>query len=267
MTARTLRSRRAIPRRAGYTWSEDALPTEIEIRILGLLPRQALGRLASVSKSWRELATAKEMWQSLCEREWNGKMVLDETRARAVTDPRSALRSSLCEAKECLIDVATLVKLSWSFRFKKGSGWASDDPYFQGGFARTLRFMPDQTIRWEGESSWTGFTYELRRWTGFTPARSTIRVSHEHMGTFPEAIVHRHPNNWGFILNGPWTVMTSFPMCKALDHSCVSDRTLARRVEPFQWRQAHLYNASIASSEDESEDGGEDGEDESEDSE
>ena len=98
-----------------------------------------------------------------------------------------------------------------------------------------------------------------------------IHPSPQHDPRLPQAGTfqrrsHRHPNNW-VILNGPWTVMTSFPMCKALDHSCVSDRTLARRVEPIQWRQEHLYNASIASSEDESEDGGEDGEDESEDSE
>ena len=71
---------------------------------------------------------------------------------------------------------------------------------------------------------------------------TAVRISHVAMGSFPHLRIMRHPTHWGYVLNGPWTIMASFPLLRASDDRFVSDRSLARHVTGAQWAEAEAYN-------------------------
>ena len=69
----TPRSRRAIPRRCGYTW---ALSDDLHLLILSQCSLEELAKAALVSPAWRQLiATADHLWAELARRMWVGRHV------------------------------------------------------------------------------------------------------------------------------------------------------------------------------------------------
>ena len=112
-----------------------------------------------------------------------------------------------------------------------------------------MRFDPNGGIRWS-EQSWDG----MMRWR--LDGGCTLRVRHAQMGAFPRVKLHRHPNNWGYVFHSPWVVYTSFPMSKATDDRSLSDRSLSRSVEAWQWREATAFNDGAGDSESESDSDG-----------
>lgn len=239
-----LRSKRAIPRRSGYTW---ALPEDLHLCCLATLSLEDLARVATVSTLWARLIASEGLWLQLCHRLWAGKHVSDACRAVAERSPRLAVRRSLSEANVCTIDRAELCSLSWSFRFKRQAGkeWTANDPWWLGAPARTLRFDPDGTVRWSDES-WDG----MMGWR--LEGGSILRVRHAEYGAFPGELLMRCPSNWGFVFNSPWVVYTSFPMERVTDDKSLSDRSLARQTARWQWAEAQQYNedGSVGSADD-----------------
>ena len=219
--------------------------------VLSWLPMADLARVARVSSSWAKLAVTDSLWNGLCDREWRGRHVAGDIRATRDIQPRAALRRSLAEARVNHISKSELVNLEWSFRFKRsaGSEWYGSDPWWLDEPARTLRFLADGTVRW-AEREWDG----LMRWK--LEGGSILRVKHRELGAFPGERLVRHPNNWGFIFNSPWVVYCSFPLTRATDDKHVSDRSLARHIQPWQWREADEYNMDPDSDSDSDNDAG-----------
>ena len=239
-SGRHLRPRRTASHR-GYTWS---LPEDLHLHILALLPTAAdLATAALVSTAWAKLAETDLLWRGLCESVWRGKLHVSGQCRELVQKhcSRRALRLSMLEARDCHITQVQLCALEWSFRFKRvaGSTWTSDDPWWNGGHARTLRFAPDGTVRWDDEAWDNGdMRWELEQ----QPTGSVLRVSHTVLGAFPGERLMRHASNWGYLWNSPWVVYSDFPMLKATDAKAISDRSLARKVEAWQWGEAEAYN-------------------------
>ena len=46
----------------------------------------------------------------------------------------------------------------------------------------------------------------------------------------------------GFVFNSPWVVYCSFPLRRESDDQSLTDRALARSVQPWQWSEASRYN-------------------------
>ena len=268
MSSRTLRTRRAIPRKSGFTWTDDAFAEEMHIHIFGFLELTGLGKVAAVSKSWAACARTESLWQALCDRTWAGKHIHEAQRIKepqssltAMTQSsdvivpsfRLALQKSLIAAKQRCISARVLCALEWSFRFKRSSGWHDNDPYWNEEAARTVKFEPDGTLSW-GDGipgfRWSfavtqaplmavGASYEA---SYHGDEATAVRISHVAMGSFPHLRIMRHPTHWGYVLNGPWTIMASFPLLRASDDRFVSDRSLARHVTGAQWAEAEAYN-------------------------
>ena len=182
------------------------------------------------------------LWRGLCDRVWRGKLHVSGQCRELVQkqSARRALRLSMLEAQDCHITQAQLCSLEWSFRFKRvaGSTWTSNDPWWNGSQARTLRFAPDGTVRWDDEAWDNGdMRWELEQ----QPTGSVLRISHTVLGVFPGERLLRHAN-WGYLWNSPWVVYSDFPMLKATDAKAISDRSLARKVEAWQWGEAEAYN-------------------------
>uniref|UniRef100_A0A7S0NM85 F-box domain-containing protein n=1 Tax=Calcidiscus leptoporus TaxID=127549 RepID=A0A7S0NM85_9EUKA len=195
--ARSLRSKRAIPRRFGYTW---AVPDEVHVLILSQHSLAQLANAALVSRSWCRLVhTTAALWEGVCQRMWAGRHVLQACRALRGASARAALRRSLAEARTCHISKEELCSLEWSFRFKHvaGHAWTAVDPWWLGQPARTLRFEPGGNIVWTDEA-WNG----LMRWR--LGGGCVLRVTHAELGGFPAERLVRHLTNWGYVFHSKW---------------------------------------------------------------
>ena len=235
-----LRSKRDILRRWSSTWS---LADDLHLHILSLLRSSDLARMARVSKAWKRLALGNEPWAAACRHVWHDKAhVSSACRDLCNVDARAALRRSLVEARVCSISKTELCNLTFHFRFKRvaGSAWTATDPYWLGKPARTLRFRPDGQIVWS-DPNWDG----VMRWK--LQGGLILRVKHATMGAFPGEKLQRHPTNWAYIFHSPWVVYSSCPMRRDDDDKSLSDRSLARSVEAWQWREAEAYNQDESS--------------------
>ena len=239
---------RAVPRRAGCTWM---LSDDVHLSILVHLSASDLAAAARVSRTWATTIAMNSLWVEVCHRTWVGRHVSDACRRQHVLDARAALRRSLAEARSCHIDKAMLCGLTWSFRFKRVAGreWTDTDPYWLGLPARTVCFESDGGLRFS-EQCWEG----MMRWK--LEGGCILRVKHAVLGSFPGEKLVRHPTNWGFVFHSAWVVYSSFSMSRASDDKCMSDRSLARSVDTWQWHEAAAYNEDGIESDSDSEGGG-----------
>jgi len=132
---------------------------------------------------------------------------------------------------------------------------------WQGEAARTLKFRPEGFIHWNGsfnDMEWRFVDPQKDEDQGHAGAQdnsetqsgTAIKTCHRLMGSFPSEVVLRH-SSWGFILNSPWVVYTSFPMFREDIDREVSDSGLRSSVASWQWAEAEDYNQLQAGSDDE----------------
>ena len=176
-----------------------SLPREPLVRTLAQLTAAELCLAGRGSLELCNASRSPVIWNRLLDQLWRCKSLIpDHCRAlRAEGRPLDAYRQSLADSTRCIIQMEELSDCRWSFRFKQSAGeqWTDQDPWWQQLPARTVQFLPDGVLRWEqqldgaqGDMHWT---IRLEKKLG----KSVLQIRHDHLGAFPEHLVHRDVSN------------------------------------------------------------------------
>jgi hypothetical protein len=237
------------------------LPEDLILNVASYLDVISLSQLRLASGRSRLLASKDEAgWKQHCEALWSKRdFVFWE--ARLLYSSRQAMKAyhlSVYDARhreelrpeELCFDTRTGEGIVWDFRFKETAGveWTSLDPWWTGGRARKIVFLPDGSVKQIAQISETnGFSlhppfHDLSR-LGLQSGESnsgnhyflanaemTWRFVDQPMdlpkrpcGAYlrltvdgrdvPTYVVSRSPNgNWGFVIENCWGVYSSTPL-------------------------------------------------------
>lgn len=233
------------------------------------LPLGVLPAMMAASRELHNNLDCSIAWRRRCVAQWADKTyIMEHCRQLSSTgNSRLALRESLADLKRTVITEEEICAMVWRFRFKQGAGkaWTKNDEWWNGGSATLRRFSTSGEMLKPGElpGSWEPmhangkpvrwrFASWVPQWSAqlqpiSVPVQWGCRVQTGHeIGQFPTALVWRHPLNWGFVLEGPWTIMTSFEMPERHEDSRGHLAGARLRNNPKQAAlEVDLYRADI----------------------
>mmetsp|Transcript_55675 Transcript_55675/g.162801 ORF Transcript_55675/g.162801 Transcript_55675/m.162801 type:complete len:345 (+) Transcript_55675:114-1148(+) len=226
--------------------------------VLEWLPISGLVPLLRSAPKLRLLVDSPVSWQRRCVALWRDKVYVSPQSRDLLAQGRAmqAVQRSIEDLRRNSITAEELCSMVWSCRMKGSAGksWTSNDPWWNGWAAQRRRFTDSGEVlkpgsaegAWEpcvidGEATRWYFPSWVPEWAeeDSTPGRSHRPVarpipegSRIKIDDYPTHLVWRHPMNWGFVLDSPWSVMTSFelPSRAAIKHGSPGMRELARTL-------------------------------------
>jgi len=230
-------------------WLLDQVSEEIQRLVLTFVASaRELGELATVSRWFRTTTADAELWRFASEGCWRHKAFVPS--ALLSNPSRVSLELSVADAREnTRIDAETLTSQRWWFRFKSqaGSAWTDDDPYWQGGAARELKFVLSDdprccTVEWRDSHRRRSSVSRWRLDQNAGPD-TVLRVRNDDFHSeFPGTSLLRHPANWGLVFHSVWVLYANFPLHHHRDDLAISDRALAKHLADWQWLEINDYN-------------------------
>jgi len=206
-----------------------SLSPEVLELVGGWLPLSCLGALLATSRTTRAALDSQAAWQSRCKALWSGKALISPHISSLFLggDPRGAVRASLEDARRNEITAEELCGTVWHCRAKRSAGksWTKSDPWWQGRPPSQRRFVPSGEVLELRGASWevsrvdgTVAYWRFANWIPIWGSKGQPEVRHVKPGErvkfhdFPSFLVWRHPLNWGFVLDSPWAILTSFQL-------------------------------------------------------
>ena len=222
---------------------------------LGWRELLSLGR---VNKFYQEICAADDLWELQCMGFWADKVFVPAKckDLAASGQHRKAFSEAIRDSKRTWITAEELCGLEWHGRMKEAAGehFTDTDPWWTGeGSKPASRFHMDGTTT-RGITTGHGDTPVqtpsgewrfVRSTCGRTgPVGSFIRMKHRGLGReTPTKIVYRH-SNWGWVLDGCWSVSASFPLPPKGQDASMEDDALQVTVETQQ-EEAMAYNYGL----------------------
>jgi len=232
-------------------WLLGEVSEEIQrLVLLYVASAPELGRLARVNEWFRRATADDVLWRFASEHTWSQKAYVPASLLAAPS--RLSLQESVAESSNTRIDASTLTSQRWWFRFKTqaGAAWTDDDPYWQGGEARELKFLPASddhlscTVEWRDVFSRRRHHHSVSRWRLDQAGPDTVlRVRNDDFHSeFPGTTLLRHPSNWGLVFHSVWVCYANFPLHQHRSDKAISDRALAHHLADWQWLEINDYN-------------------------
>jgi len=137
----------------------SVIPDDVLERSLSFLDAPSLIRVRAVNRKCRNLASANELWEGLCQTLWRDKVHVAPEAVQCTENRMRAYRISLEDANErgymhrsefCFDHPGRGGDGTvWSFRFKESAGtdWTSVDPWYSGKKARKFVFLTNGTVK------------------------------------------------------------------------------------------------------------------------
>eukprot|EP00418_Pyrodinium_bahamense_P069081 CAMPEP_0179084958 /NCGR_PEP_ID=MMETSP0796-20121207/38448_1 /TAXON_ID=73915 /ORGANISM="Pyrodinium bahamense, Strain pbaha01" /LENGTH=335 /DNA_ID=CAMNT_0020782385 /DNA_START=89 /DNA_END=1096 /DNA_ORIENTATION=- len=238
---------------------------EVLDMVLEWLPLSGVASVLLLSRGARTVSDSVAAWRRYCAALWDGKAYVSPAcrGLLAAGDARAAVRVSLADLHREWITEEELCGVIWYCRTKRSAGktWTRNDPWWRGRSAYRRRFATSGEVLEPGEveGSWevsTVGSFPVRwRFATWIPvwdetiaqpvARPVQPGSRVKFLDLPTALVWRHPLNWGFVLDSPWSVMTSFeiPRRGASSSADMVQRELALSLQDPRLRNNPLEAA------------------------
>jgi hypothetical protein len=170
---------------------------------------------------------------------------------------RAAFSFAVTDSKRTWLTAEELCSLSWHGRMKEAAGehFTDSDPWWTGATPKppSKYHMDGTTMRYvqaerEGDppvETRSGEWRFVKRSCGQTgPVGSFVRMKHRALGReTPTKIVARHAN-WGWLLDGCWSISASFPLPPKGEDLSLEDAALPVTVESQQ-EEAMAYNYGL----------------------
>mmetsp|Transcript_64270 Transcript_64270/g.199002 ORF Transcript_64270/g.199002 Transcript_64270/m.199002 type:complete len:368 (-) Transcript_64270:82-1185(-) len=236
--------------------------TDVLDLILDWLRLPVVASILALSRGTRVLADSPVCWQRYAAMLWKGKVYVPPASRLQLEqgDARGAVRTALTDLRRDTITAEELCGCIWYCRTKRSAGkrWTRNDPWWHGCSAGRQRFAASGEVFKEGqaEGSWEVSSAGSRpvkwRFVSWIPvwdegdaqpiARPVPLGSRVKILDLPTASVWRHPLNWGFVLDSPWSVMTSFEMPRrgATGSADAAERELAQSLQDSRLRNSTL---------------------------
>lgn len=220
------------------------------------LPPSCFRQVLSLSGTLRASLDSPPSWRRRCVALWSGKAHISAQSRTLLQqdDAKAAMRASLEESRQSGISQEELCNAEWHCRMKRSAGkeWTRNDPWWCSAPARRVRFSPNgELLRPDGDlwkpaemdgkvMRWR-FAWWVPEWSAERHQPAVRRVdpgTRVKIHDFPSALVWRHPLNWGFVLDSPWSLMTSFAMPPrgAVNSTDRQERELARSLRDSRLR-------------------------------
>jgi hypothetical protein len=175
-----------------------------------------------VCRQWRRFVESRpQLWRSLCKHLWAEKVYVPPAAIDLLKQPstklcdgvlpqKMALLLSVVDSRRVEIQPHELCQFEWSIKFHLtiGPDFVFHDPYWNGQKARTVRFLrAGNRVEYLGPriAAYAQIYYNApKRWH---LQEDTLTISH-----FPRYRISRHKNNWGFMIDNSYVLLTSWPM-------------------------------------------------------
>ena len=223
---------------------------------LGWRELLSLGR---VNKFYKEICASDDLWAAECSAFWADKVFVPAKckSLAAAGQHQKAFGEAIRDSKRTWITAEELCSLEWHGRMKEAAGehFTDTDPWWTGeGSKPPSRFHMDGTTT-RGTAGTSGGSPSqthsgewrfVRSTCGRTgPTGSFVRMKHRGLGReTPTKIVYRH-KNWGWVLDGCWSVSASFPLPPKGQDASLEDEALQVTVETQQ-EEAMAYNYGLS---------------------
>ena len=204
-------------------------------------------------------ASSDVLWKPLCQRHWEDKVFLP-VRVRELARQglyRVAFPIAIADSRRTHISTAELCDATWWSRMKGSAGqqFTRSDPWWRGEpVQRRTRFRADSTLVHVTGDEDGGQTHESAagQWRfvpsccGLTgPPGSFIRTLRDVVGReTPSKALSRHRGNWGWVMDGCWSVSCSFPMPLRGTDPSMEDAALHMTME-LQHDEAHAFMTGL----------------------
>eukprot|EP00588_Corethron_pennatum_P008991 CAMPEP_0194265998 /NCGR_PEP_ID=MMETSP0169-20130528/1049_1 /TAXON_ID=218684 /ORGANISM="Corethron pennatum, Strain L29A3" /LENGTH=327 /DNA_ID=CAMNT_0039006579 /DNA_START=83 /DNA_END=1066 /DNA_ORIENTATION=- len=139
-----------------HVLNDESLPDDVFLVLVSFLPTRSVRDLMMVDKTVLRRCLSDLVWDALCQVMWRDKVNVpaEALRMRDMIRIRGGARMidvfKMChlDSKRQEVTKRELCSKPWCFRFKESAGslWTSSDPWWNGGGARHLRFLPDGKI-------------------------------------------------------------------------------------------------------------------------
>jgi hypothetical protein len=248
--------------------------TDLAHLIAAQLGWRELVALGSANRYYRDIATSELLWEPHCSTFWADKLFVPAKCKKLVRlgQHRKAFSEAIVDSARTWITAEELCSLEWHGRMKEAAGehFTETDPWWTGATPKPASryHMDGTTTRWtrperSGDplvETTSGEWRFVRSTCGQTgPLGSFIRMKHRGLGReTPTKIIKRH-KNWGFVLDGCWSVSASFPLPPKGEDSSLEDDALPVTVETQQ-EEAMAYNYGLPMPDDRVEGGASGGE-------
>ena len=206
----------------------------------------------------QEICASDALWEPQCAAFWADKVFVPAKCKNLVASGqhRKAFSEAIRDSGRTWITAEELCGLEWHGRMKEAAGehFTDTDPWWTGdGSKPASRFHMDGTTT-RGTTTrpgdppaqtQSGEWRFVRTTCGRTgPVGSFIRMKHRGLGReTPTKIVYRH-SNWGWVLDGCWSVSASFPLPPKGQDASMEDDALQVTVETQQ-EEAMAYNYGL----------------------
>jgi len=214
---------------ASFCSNGKSLAPEVLELVAGWLQLSCLGTLLATSRTMRLALDSQAAWQSICIALWSTKAFIASHICSLFRggNPRGAVRASLEDARRNEITAEELCGTVWYCRAKRSAGksWTKSDPWWQGQPPSQRRFVRSGEVLELRGASWEVCRvdgqvayWHFASWIPIWGSKGQPEVRHVKPGErvkfhdFPTFLVWRHPLNWGFVLDSPWAILTSFQL-------------------------------------------------------
>ena len=226
--------------------------------------------LGATSTFFGPIARSDNLWRPLCEDYWRDKVFLPAS-ARKLTaagEHRQAFADAYTDAKRTWITAEELCSMEWHSRMKAAAGdhYTDTDPWWTGSApprrskynldGTTTRLVVSEDGQTQNRSGKWRFVRSSCGMTG--PLGSFVRMQHSALGReTPTKVVRRH-KNWGWLMDGCWSVSASFPLPPKGEDPSMEDEGLEITVERQQ-EEAMAFNYGLPMPDEEPVGGGAEG--------
>uniref|UniRef100_A0A7S1BDU6 F-box domain-containing protein n=1 Tax=Corethron hystrix TaxID=216773 RepID=A0A7S1BDU6_9STRA len=139
-----------------HALSDQNIPDDVFLVLISFLPTRSVLELMMTDKDVFHRCSTDIVWDALCQRMWKDKVnvpgealrMRDMIRIRGGAKMIDVFKMCYLDSKRQEVTKRELCSNPWYFRFKGSAGslWTSSDPWWSGGNARRLRFLPDGKI-------------------------------------------------------------------------------------------------------------------------
>lgn len=218
--------------------------------------------LGRVNHFYRQICASEDLWELQCSTVWADKVFVPAACRQLVStgQHRKAFSDAIQDSERTWITAEELCTLEWHGRMKRAAGdhFTDTDPWWTGtGSKPASRFHMDGTTTRLGASSpgepgiptQSGEWRFVRSTCGRTgPIGSFVRMKHRTLGReTPTKIVSRH-SNWGWVLDGCWSMSASFPLPRQGQDASLEDEALQVTVETQQEEESCIFVTHLCSS-------------------